>query len=141
VLKIAVLNQQIQGMNKISTISHHQNKVTYTPMVQDLVFDDRRGEWVVPHQPPAVAPAPLKTNLAPRVATAGKNIVVGGASIVGYGALITLEAAGTILMAVGEFFLFLWLSSRRPSAKAQEQQAMPRKAEKIKVEVNVKIEA
>ena len=128
-------------MNNISTISHHQKQVTTTPLVQELVFDAQRGEWVVPHQPPAVAPVRLKTDLVPRVATAGKNIVVGGASIFGYGALITLEAAGTILMTVGELFQILWRSSRRPSARAQEPQAMPRKAEKIKVEVNVKIES
>lgn len=128
-------------MQKFSTISHHQNEATYTPLVQDLVFDDRRGEWIIPHQPPAVAPAPPKTDLVPRAATAGKNIVVGSASIVVYGGLIVLECIGTVLTTVGEFFYLLWLSSRKPSTKANEPQAMPHRVEKIKVEVNVKIEA
>ena len=128
-------------MQKISTISHHQNETPSTPLVQELVFDVRSGEWVIPHQPPAVAPAPPKTDLVPRAATAGKNILVGGASIVGYGALIVLEAAGTVLMTIGEFFQILWLSSRRPNVKVSERAEMSRRSEKIKVEVNVKIEA
>lgn len=127
-------------MQKISTNYHHQNETSSASLVSDLVFDAQRGEWVVPHQPPAVAPASPKTDLVPRAAAAGKNIVVGGASIVGYSTLIILECAGTILMTVAEFFQILWLSSHRPVTKVSERAEMPRRAEKIKVEVNVKIE-
>lgn len=128
-------------MQKISTNSHHQNQVTTTPLVQELVFDAQRGEWVVPHQPPQVAPLPPKTDLVPRVATAGKNLAVGTGMIIGYGVLILVEAGGVILMTVGEFFQILWLSSRRHATKAPERAGAPRRVEKIKVEVNVKIEA
>lgn len=128
-------------MQKISTNYHHQNQVTTTPLVQELVFDAQRGQWVVPHQPPQMAPLPPQTKLAPRVANAGKNIVVGGGMLVGYGVLIVLEAGGHLLMGLGEFFQILWLSSRKYPTNAHERAEMPRKVEKIKVEVNVKIEA
>lgn len=128
-------------MQKISTISHHQNEASSTPLVSDLVFDAQLGEWVIPHQPPAVAPSPPKTDLVPRAATAGKNIVVGLASIAGYGSLIVLESIGTFFVTVGELFQILWLSSRRPTTKAHERAESPRRVEKTSVEVIVKIKA
>lgn len=128
-------------MQKISTISHHQNEAATTPLVSDLVFDSARAEWVVLHQPQQVAPLPPKTDLVPRVATAGKNLVVGIGMIIGYGVLILVEAGGVILMTIGEFFQFLWLSSRRHTINTPERAEAPRKVEKTKIKVTVEIEA
>ena len=128
-------------MRQNSTISHHDNEAPSTPLVSDLVFDTHRNEWVVPYQAPQAAPPPPKTDLMPRVAHAGKNLVVGAGMIAGYTILIVIESGGRILMTIGELFQILWLSSRKPSRTHYDAPQRPQQGQKINVEVNVKIQA
>lgn len=128
-------------MQKIITNYHRDVEQEVEPLVSDLRFDAKTQEWVIPHPSTQAAPPAPKIDVVPRVGAAGKNIVLGLLMVGGYGALIVIEVAGRVVFGVGEFIQILWLSSRRPTQNAPERQEKPLQREKIKVEVNVKIEA